>query len=316
MGLNLSTNPTFTGRITAPSLDYPQGSSQNETSAGANDGTPYNKQRADDVFGFQQALMNAVQTPPTGNADTALVSDYLQAINALAAGRANTYDDTGAANAYVMSLRAGQQKVHSLFDGFTAVFLSSNPNTPGASTIDVSACLGQAPGTTVKPLTLGGLQIPSPLMIGVIIAVYDLSNDRFDIFNEAIVFSGGGATVVDGSSGLTWMTQDVASASATVGGSGWWRPDWGSVTWQDVTGSRASGVTYTNTNDYPIVVKASNTGTAGGNINAVVGGVNVEAVGPFAGQSGRLSTTFIVPPGGAYRIDFVTSPLQIWTELR
>ena len=53
----MAINPSalFVGRITAPDANYPLGSSKDETSPGAGDGTPYVKARADDLFGFQQA---------------------------------------------------------------------------------------------------------------------------------------------------------------------------------------------------------------------------------------------------------------------
>ncbi len=135
MALNLSTNPAFTGRITGVTAAYPLGSSKDETSPGANDGTPYIAQRANDVFGMQQALLKAAGITPTGSADTALVSEYLQAIIELAAGRAVWYDDSGAADAYELDPRTNQQAPNSLFDGLELNFIPDFTNT-GASTVD------------------------------------------------------------------------------------------------------------------------------------------------------------------------------------
>lgn len=90
MALNYGTNPTFAGRITAPDANYPQGSSKDETSPGANDGMPYIKQRADDILGMQQALLFESGITPSGSADTALQSDYLNAMKKiLKSGRKN-----------------------------------------------------------------------------------------------------------------------------------------------------------------------------------------------------------------------------------
>lgn len=90
MALNYGTNPTFTGRITAPDANYPQGSSKDETAPGANDGMPYVKQRADDLLGMQQALLLEAGITPSGSADTALSSDYLDAMKKiLKSGRKN-----------------------------------------------------------------------------------------------------------------------------------------------------------------------------------------------------------------------------------
>lgn len=92
MALNFSTNPTFTGRITAPDANYPQGSSKDETSPGANDGMPYIKQRADDILGMQQALLLESGITPSGSADTAIASQYLDAMKLiLKSGRKNFF---------------------------------------------------------------------------------------------------------------------------------------------------------------------------------------------------------------------------------
>ena len=83
MAINLSSNPTTSGRITAASADYPYGSSKDETSPGAGDGTPYFKARADDIFGYQQWLLKKAGIVPSGTADTALVSQYGEAMLAI-----------------------------------------------------------------------------------------------------------------------------------------------------------------------------------------------------------------------------------------
>jgi len=83
MALNPSTNGTMSGRITAPDASYPYGSSKDETSAGAGDGTPYFKARADDIFGFQQALLSEASIVPNGNAETAISSQYLDSLRVL-----------------------------------------------------------------------------------------------------------------------------------------------------------------------------------------------------------------------------------------
>lgn len=83
MAINPNTNTTIAGRITAPSSGYPYGSAKNETTPGAGDGTPYFKARADDIFGFQQALLAAAAITPSGNADQVGASQYLDALHAI-----------------------------------------------------------------------------------------------------------------------------------------------------------------------------------------------------------------------------------------
>lgn len=139
--MSINPNTEYPGRMTAPSLDYPYGSSKNETSPGAGDGSPYELARADDIFGLQQALLRSAGIVPSGNADTALASEYLQAIIELAQGRAINYDETGIANAYVLAVQTNQQAPDGLFDGLRIRFTPSNANT-GASTIDLTALGG------------------------------------------------------------------------------------------------------------------------------------------------------------------------------
>lgn len=86
MALNPSTNTTMAGRVTAPDANYPYGSSKDETAAGAGDGCPYFKARADDVFGLQQALLNEANIVPSGNAETVLLSQYKDAIKVIIGG--------------------------------------------------------------------------------------------------------------------------------------------------------------------------------------------------------------------------------------
>ena len=135
MAINPSTNATMAGRVTAADANYPYASAKDETAPGAGDGSPYFKARADDLFGFQQALLKAASIVPSGNADTALVSQYIQGIIELASGRAFTYDDAGAADVYVFDVQANQQPPASLFEGLRVEATIANTNT-GASTLD------------------------------------------------------------------------------------------------------------------------------------------------------------------------------------
>lgn len=136
----MALNPgiSFVGRITAPSTAYPYGSSQNETSAGAGDGTPYNLTRANDIFGFQQALLKAAAIVPSGNADQVGASQYLQAVVTLASGGAGYYTDSGAANAYVLSPQTDREAPGVYFNGMLCEFIVNITNT-GASTVNVAS---------------------------------------------------------------------------------------------------------------------------------------------------------------------------------
>lgn len=80
MALDPSTE--FVGKITAPDANYPYGSARDITVPGDGTGTPLLAVLVNDIFGFQQALLTEADgIVPSGNPDTVLASDYLDAIN-------------------------------------------------------------------------------------------------------------------------------------------------------------------------------------------------------------------------------------------
>jgi hypothetical protein len=88
----------------------------------------------------------------------------------------NFYTDSGAADAYVLSVIGSKQRAPSYTDGFEISFIAGNTNN-GASTVNVA-------GLGVKSLTTdtGGVLLSNSIVTGNLIsAVYDLSNDRFNI---------------------------------------------------------------------------------------------------------------------------------------
>jgi hypothetical protein len=91
-------------------------------------------------------------------------------------------------------------------------------------------------------------------------------------------------------------------------------------TWQDVSGSRVHGTTYTNSTGKPIMVSYGISSTNGFNkFRAYVGSVLVgshDEVTPAA-TAGGGSVSFIVPNGATYRIDISGSSSRLfWAELR
>lgn len=282
MALNPSTNATMAGRITTADGNYPYGSSKDETAPAAGDGTPYFKARADDIFGFQQALLALAGIIPSGNAETVNDSEYTKAITELAAGRATVYDEDGtsAANAYVIALRADQQGANSLFDGLTVVFTTAFVNT-GASTIDVSEAIGQTVGTTIKNVKLpDGSDPAAGDLDGRSFLTYNLASDRFELLFVA------------------------ADSGIGVG-----------QTWQNLTGSRSAGVVYTNTTGKPILVNITVNPDTGSD-NFTVEGVIVAntTLNPDT-DSTRDLLSAIVPDSSTY---IITAGANItnWAELR
>jgi len=91
----------------------------------------------------------------------------------------------------------------------------------------------------------------------------------------------------------------------------------GGSTWQDVTGSRAKGTTYTNSTGKPIAVNV--TGTASTNGARYQFTISSVVVGGCATQSAnQLAISVVVPPGATYTLadGFGTNAVVAWTELR
>ena len=89
-------------------------------------------------------------------------------------------------------------------------------------------------------------------------------------------------------------------------------------TWQNVTSSRALGVTYTNTTGKPIQVFV----TVNSDVIFTQFSVTIDSIGPFtwgrnamdSGTYGYYSTSLIIPDGSTYR--FAGGDLYRWVELR
>ena len=229
MALNPSTNATMSGRITAADANYPYGSAKDETSPGANDGSPYFKGRSDDLFGLQQALLRAGAITPSGNADTALASQYLQAIIEIASGRAINYDESGAANAYVLDVRTNQQAPASYFDDMHVEFTPGNINT-GASTINVAG-LGVKDLKSHSGSDLSGGELRTTEKIK---AKYNLTSDEFRLNpNEIELKSGRKNALINGNFSVNQM---VVSGTVVLAAG-----EYGHDMWR----AGSSGCTYT-----------------------------------------------------------------------
>lgn len=85
----INPNTQYPGQVETPDANYPYGGAKNETTPstptvpGSLDGTPLEKAMLNDIFGFQQALLTEAAIVPSGNAETALASQYLDALKIL-----------------------------------------------------------------------------------------------------------------------------------------------------------------------------------------------------------------------------------------
>lgn len=81
--MTLKINEKFAPRANPPTTNYPEGSIKNESTPGAKDGTPLDADWGNDYVGFTDALLAEVGIAPSGNPDTALDSQRLDAIKSL-----------------------------------------------------------------------------------------------------------------------------------------------------------------------------------------------------------------------------------------
>ena len=127
----------------------------------------------------QDELENAVlSTDQTLDPDAGPDTDLNMLGKAMAAygNAANVYQDSGAADAYVLAIASNLKSVTKYYDNMMIAFKAGNSNT-GASTVNVNT-LG------VKSITLpdGTALSANAIVTGnYVIAVYSLSNDRFEL---------------------------------------------------------------------------------------------------------------------------------------
>lgn len=84
-------------------------------------------------------------------------------------------------------------------------------------------------------------------------------------------------------------------------------------TWTNVTSSRVSGTTYTNSTGKPIQVMVSQRGGSSAWSYAYVNGVQISQVTTTTATTAIFPTSFIVPNGHTYS---VTGTIDYWAELR
>jgi len=120
------------------------------------------------------------------------------------------------------------------------------------------------------------------------------------------------SVTVSGTSGLTFNNGSTQTTGAGFGS--------GSQVWNVITGSRASGVTYTNSFGYPIMVCVAGSSSGSGanhNLNVYINGTQITYTTQFAAGNDSPQITFSVPPGATYRVDITGTGLSLgqWAEL-
>ena len=303
MATNPSTLPENSGRITAPDSNYPFGSAKDDSTGTTGDGTPIKKALLNDTYGFYQWLLTEADVTPSGNAETVVTSQLGQSLEALFVQvnnlAAQSDAETGTNNTKWMT----PLRTHQAFNEFGLGKAGTAP-IPGADVLNIvrtGMYLVSGPGLIANlPVDSNGTILAMARNSGDIELLYIQSVD-----NPA-VYVGRKFT-----STISWrrvMTEDTAIGYSQA--------------WQDVTGSRSQGVTYTNSTGKPmqVIVSSENNAFANVYMRLLVDGVIVETVHASLDTDGitRNSVSAIVPPGSTYQFNQSsgTPNIQLWQELR
>lgn len=81
----ISISEQYPGKTAGNTTNYPLGEARNVTAPGDGTGTPWEKAIVNDDQGFKQALLTAAGITPSGTPDTAVASQYLEAIQIIIA---------------------------------------------------------------------------------------------------------------------------------------------------------------------------------------------------------------------------------------
>lgn len=79
----INPNSLYPGKTEAPDSDYPYGSARNVTTPGDGTGTPWEAALVNDIFGFQQELLDSAGVVPSGTPERVNQSQYVQAMRRL-----------------------------------------------------------------------------------------------------------------------------------------------------------------------------------------------------------------------------------------
>jgi len=236
-------------------------------------------------------------------------------------------DSTGTVQ--VIATKASTVNVASFSGGTTGL----TPNTATTGAIVLSGTLAVANGGTGVTTSTGtgnNVLSISPTLVTPILgtpASGNLSNCTFPTLNQNTTGTAAGlSTTLAVASGGTGLTSPGASGNLlTSNGTSWTSSTPASVkglglggeTWHDVTASRSSGTTYTNSYTYPIMVgvglRASSSGPTATSL--YVNGVQV-ANANFGGWTGTgcWPASAIVPSGATYSVTGGYG-LYYWAEL-
>jgi hypothetical protein len=221
--------------------------------------------------------------------------------------------------------------------------ITNNLSAGGNATITNNVSIGgnvsvTGTGAFTKVLTaptattgISNTQVATTEFVGTAIynATSNLGTMATQNFNSVNITGGtisGLGTPLAAASGGTGLSSSGTSGNILISnGSGWTTTalngaikglGFGGETWQNLTGSRAVDITYTNNETYPIQIIVSTVNTNGTwlYINGSIVTRQWYDVNTGAGQVGYGSVTAIIPPGSTYLV--TAGNLYTWYELR
>lgn len=242
MSLQLDTR--YSGRFTAASTDYPQGSFKNRTTETSQDGSYFEKDWANDELGFRSAILNAVGATANGDVDTAASSQVFDALMQIIRTNAigvvgqsrnlkmtiSTASATGTltADEIVVETSSGLQYRLKTFSntinlattgaggmdtgtvpatGFVAIYAIYNPTT------DVSALLAVNATSVVVPEIYGGANMPSDYTASALLTVLPTASSQFPMLAvQGRSVSTASTSVIAGSAAPGSVTSQVVTA--------------------------------------------------------------------------------------------------------
>lgn len=274
----LELDSRYPGRFNPGDANYPQGSFKNRTAPGALDGSYLEKDWANDKEGFFQRLLLQAGISPNGAVDTALSSQYYEAL-----------------------LRAIQTSPRGAVASIAA-----------ASNINLTT---SAPSTDQITITGTGVNIAGFTVAANRIFLVRMTGATNTLVNSATLITGRGTNIAVSAGDSFWMRSTAANTIEILCGSFLVDASIGSrgQTWQNLTASRAIGTTYTNTTGRPIFVIVNVTDVTDANGAVFIDGVST---GPIdSGLTQRQQMWFLVPAGSTYRLQ-PSMTLSTWLELR
>lgn len=254
-------------------------------------------------------------------------------VNVVSVKQIQTVGATVAANAMTVTLNPTSLDFRSTTQNSGAVNTRSNA-AQLSLTIPSTATLGTVSGVASRILILA-IDNAGTMELAVYNAAGGANLDETGVINTTAIAAGANSLTVYSQTARTGVPYRIVGfVDSTQATAGTWATAPSAVqgiggqalaamssigygqTWQDVTGSRASGTTYYNTTGKPIAISIRIGITATSTNYLAVNGVTIAQNSGNGTGSGVAQIVAIVPPGGNYLYTAGGGSVIAWNELR